>query len=140
MAVLRIKCSKKPLLTMVRSKQWTKKMVYILLANKAYKYKNGRSRIVYIGTTAQGAGRPAASAVNKAAEAFGTLRGVKRLEAHIVTCSRRKALQSWLYLESALLHTFRKEYFELPKYNKQKGRPSELFKRSALEKLILQFE
>ena len=52
MAVLRIKSSKKPLLTVVRSKQWTRKMVYLLLANKAYKYKNGRSRIIYIGTTA----------------------------------------------------------------------------------------
>lgn len=140
MAVLRIKCSKKPLLTVVRSKQWTRKMVYVLLASKAYKYKNGRSRIVYIGTTAQGAGRPAASAVNKASEAFGTLHGVKTIEVHIVTCSRRKALQSWLHLESALLYTFRKEYFEPPKYNKQRGSHSNLFRRSALEKLILQFE
>ena len=140
MAVLRIKCSKKPLLTVVRSKQWTRKMVYLLLANKTCKYKNGRSRIVYIGTTAQGAGRPAASAVNKASEAFGSLHGVKKIEVHIVTCSRRKALQSWLHLESALLYTFRKEYFELPKYNKQRGSRSDLFRRSALENLILQFE
>jgi hypothetical protein len=140
MGVLRIKFTKKPLLTVVRSKQWTRKMVYLLLANKAYKYKNGRSRIIYIGTTSQGAGRPAASAVNKASEAFGTLHGVKKIDVHIVTCSRRKALQSWLRLESTLLYTFRKEYFELPKYNKQRGSRSDLFRRSALEKLILQFE
>ena len=78
--------------------------------------------------------------MNKASEAFGTLHGVKKIEVYIVTCSRRKALQSWLYLESALLYTFRKEYFELPKYNKQRGSHSDLFRRSALEKVILQFE
>jgi hypothetical protein len=139
MAALKIKCSKKPLLTVTRSKHWTRKMVYLLLANKAYKYKNGRSRIVYIGTTAQGAGRPATSAVDKASEAFANLHGVKTIEVHIVTCSRRKATQSWKELESALLYTFRNLYFELPTYNKQRGRESKFFKRSALEKSILQF-
>ncbi len=29
-------------------------MVYILLANKLYKYKNRRSRVIYIGTTGKG--------------------------------------------------------------------------------------
>src|SRR5579872_5008522 len=117
MPVLRVKCSKKPLLTVVRSKQWIPKMVYVLLANKAYKYKNGRSRIIYIGTTGQGAGRPAASAVDKASEAFFNLHGVKKIDVHIVTCSARKAMRTWLHLESALLHTFRNLYFELPTYN-----------------------
>lgn len=142
MSVLRIKSSKKPLLTVVRSKQWNKKMVYVLLANKAHKYTNGRSRIVYIGTTKKGAGRPATSAVDKASEAFKKLHGVKTIEVYIVTCSRRKAMASWKYLESALLYTFRKEYFQLPKFNKQRGSKdaSELFRRSALEKVIFQFE
>ena len=54
MSALRIKCSKTPLLTVVRSKQWNKKMVYILLSSKQHKYRNGRSRIVYIGTTKKG--------------------------------------------------------------------------------------
>jgi hypothetical protein len=140
MAVLKIKCSKKPLLTVVRSKQWTRKMVYILLSSKRYKYKNGRSRIVYIGTTAQGAGRPAASAVDKASEAFANLHGVKTIEVHIVTCSRRRATRSWEYLEAALLDAFRNMYFELPRYNKQKGYPApKFFRRSALEKVIGQF-
>lgn len=136
MRALQIKCSKKPLLTVVRSKHWTRKMVYVLLANKAYKYKNGKSRIIYIGTTAQGAGRPATSAVDKASEAFADLHGVKTIEVHIVTCGRRKATRSWEELESALLHTFRNLYFELPKYNKQRGGPSKFFKRTALEKSI----
>lgn len=139
MSVLKIKCSKKPLLTVVRSRHWTRKMVYVLLANKAYKYKNGRSRIVYIGTTAQGAGRPATSAVDKASAAFANLHGVKTIEVHIVTCSRRQRTRSWKHLESALLYTFRNLYFELPKYNKQRGADSKLFKRTALEKSIQQF-
>jgi len=139
MRALQIKCSKKPLLSVVRSRHWTRKMVYVLLANKAYKYKNGRSRIIYIGTTARGAGRPATSAVDKASEAFADLHGVKTIDVHIVTCGKRKATRSWEELESALLHTFRNLYFELPKYNKQKGGASKFFKRNALEKSIQKF-
>jgi hypothetical protein len=143
MRALRIKSSKKSLLTVERSKQWNRRMVYILVANKTYKYKNGRSPIVYIGTTGKGAGRPATSAVDKASEAFADLHGVKRIEVYIVTCSRRKAMKTWLHLESALLYTFRNLYFELPTYNKKKGSAKHtkdrFFRRSALENVILQF-
>jgi hypothetical protein len=114
-------------------------MVYSLLANKPYKYENGRSRIIYIGTTGKGAGRPAASAVDKASEAFANLHGVKRIEVHIVTCNRRQRTRTWEELESALLHTFRNLYFELPRYNKQRGSESRFFKRSALENSIQKF-
>src|ERR1700730_9357188 len=74
-------------------------MVYILVANKPYKYPNGkrRSRIIYIGTTRKGAGRPATSAVNKASEAF-ELRGVKTIDAHIVTCCGREAVRTLLHV------------------------------------------
>jgi hypothetical protein len=142
MPALRIKCSKTPLLTVVRSKQWNKKMVYILLSNRQHKYRNGKSRIVYIGTTKKGAGRPATSAVDKASEAFAKLHGVKRIDAHIVTCKRRKAMKTWEHLETALLHTFRNLYFELPIYNKKRSVPSKdgLFKRKALETLVQNFE
>lgn len=63
---LKVRPPKQALLTLTRSRQWTDKMVYILVANKSHKYRNGRSRIFYIGTTKKGADRPAASAVNKA--------------------------------------------------------------------------
>ncbi len=54
-------------------------MVYILIANKSYKYDSGvRSHIIYIGTTGKGAHRPATSAVDKASEAFKDLRGRQR--------------------------------------------------------------
>ena len=51
--LMRIKI-KKSLLTSTRSYQWTDKMVYILAANKYLKSNNGRSRVIYIGTTETG--------------------------------------------------------------------------------------
>src|SRR5258708_2959669 len=96
---LKIKDSKTPLLTVTRSSQWSDRMVYILASNKDFKYRNGRSRIIYIGTTKKGAGRPAASAVNMASQAFGKLRGVKTIDVHIATCRPRRNLQTWKHLE-----------------------------------------
>jgi hypothetical protein len=116
-------------------------MVYILAANKYFKYRNGRSRIIYIGTTKKGAGRPAASAVDKASQAFGTLRGVKTIEVHITTCRPRRHLKTWKYLEAALLDTFWNRYHELPKYNKVRPKPrAGLFVTNALAKLIDRFD
>lgn len=120
-------------------------MVYILVANKSYKYPSGRrSRIVYIGTTGKGAQRPATSAVQKASEAFGELRGVKTIETHIATCRGRKRMKTWEHLESALLATFSALHYKLPTYNKRKGsmvfmEDVRLFRHKALQKLILQF-
>jgi len=143
MRSLRLRCPKKPLLTIERSKKIGTKMVYILAADRAQSYKNGRSFVVYIGTTGKGAKRPAASAVDKASQAFGVLHGVKTIRVHTVTCNSRKAMKTWLHLESALLSTFRNLYFELPTYNRKGGlrkhAQDRLFRRSALEKLILRF-
>ena len=120
-------------------------MVYILVANKSYKYDSGvRSHIIYIGTTGKGAHRPATSAVDKASEAFKDLRGVKEIKVHIASCRGRRAMMTWEHLESALLATFRHVHWELPKYNKRKGsfkRVGDIrhFRTKALEKLLLQF-
>jgi hypothetical protein len=115
-------------------------MVYILAANKFHKYKNGRSRILYIGTTKKGGNRPAASAVNKASEAFYKLRGVRTIDVHIVTCAPHKAMQTWKRLESALLDVFRNKYFQLPRYNKVRPIAREgLFSTKALDKIIREF-
>jgi hypothetical protein len=142
MRKLKIKCSKTALLTVTRSKQWKPRMVYILAANKFFKYKSGYwSRIIYIGTTGKGAGRPATSAVNKASQAFGKLYGVKTIEVHIATCGGLKPLKTWKLLESALIHTFFTRYFKLPEYNKAKPKHKDgLFSSKALESLIRQFE
>jgi hypothetical protein len=145
MGVLRIRCSKKPLLTVHRSTRWKRRMVYILAANKSYTYNSGRrSRIIYIGTTGKGARRPATSAVDKASEAFSGLRGVREIGVYVATCRGRQAMKTWEHFESALLATFRELHFELPKYNKRKGsvnHPEDihLFRDKALQKVILQF-
>lgn len=145
MRALRVKCSKNPLLTVERSGQWKPRMVYILVANKSYTYKSGRrSRIIYIGTTGKGAVRPANSAVSKASQAFGKLRGVKTIEVHIATCRGRKRMKTWQHLESALLATFMGLHFELPVYNKKKGsirfaEDISLFRPTSLQKLISRF-
>jgi len=138
---LKVRPSKQALLSIKRSHQWTDKMVYILAANKPHKYSNGRSHILYIGTTKKGADRPAASAVNKASEAFYKLRGVKTIDVHIVTCAPRKAMQTWKRLESALLDLFRNKYFQLPRYNKVRPTSTEgLFSTKALAKIIAKFD
>lgn len=119
-------------------------MVYLLVANKAFKYRDGRrSRIVYIGTTGKGAGRPATSAVNKASEAF-ELHGFKTIDVYIVTSAKRQAVKTWQHLEAALLAVFRERYWKLPPYNRKKGsvRFAEdvaLFRQRALEKILLRF-
>jgi hypothetical protein len=144
---LRVKCSPEPMLTVKRSKQWskTKRMVYILTAKKPQKYPYGRSCIIYIGTTGKGTQRPAVSAVTKASEAFRKLRGVKEIEAYIVTSGTRQSVRTWEHLESSLLAIFVGRYHHLPWYNKRRGsiRYAEdvtLFKRKALEQIVLKFQ
>ena len=146
MRALKIKCSKTALLSVQRSSRWNNRMVYILLANKAFKYASGRrSRIIYIGTTGKGAGRPAASAVDKASDAFSDLHGVKTIDVHIATCRGRKRMKTWEHLESALLATFRDLHYELPIYNKRKGSVRFIedirhFRPKALQELVKRFE
>lgn len=145
MRALSITVTKDSLLTIRRSKRWKKRMVYILVANKSFKYDSGeRSYIVYIGTTSKGGRRPATSAIDKASEAFSELRGVKEIKVHIATSKGRKAVRTWEHLESALLATFRSLYWELPKYNKKKGSITNtddisLFRNKALRKILRQF-
>jgi hypothetical protein len=145
MRVLQLSCTKNPLLIVQKSSRWKKKMVYILVADKSYKYNSGRrSHIIYIGTTGKGVHRPAASAVEKASDAFSELRGVKKIGVHVATCRGRKRIRTWEDLESALLATFRELYWGLPKYNKRRGSVDNiedihLFRLKALQKLILQF-
>jgi hypothetical protein len=144
---LKIRSSKTALLTLTRSPRWSDRMVYILTANKHLRYRDrdsrtvGRSKILYIGTTKKGAGRPAASAVSKASDVFYHLHGVRTIDVHIVTCTTHNKKQTWKKLEAALLDAFRHRYFQLPKYNKVRPKPVEgLFSSNALQKLIARFE
>lgn len=145
MRALSIRVTKDSLLTIRRSRRWKKRMVYILIANKSFKYKSGRkSTIIYIGTTGKGGNRPATSAIEKASDAFSELHGVKEIKVHIATSKGRKAVRTWEHLESALLATFMDLHWGLPKYNKKKGSIKytddiSLFRNRALRKMILQF-
>jgi hypothetical protein len=146
MRKLKIRPSKAALLTLTRG-HWSDRMVYILTANKHQRYRDkdsktvGRSKIIYIGTTKKGAGRPASSAVNKASEVFYHLHGVRTIDVHVVTCAAHGRKQTWKKLEAALVDAFRQKYLQLPKYNKVRPRPIEgLFSPNALRKLITRFE
>jgi hypothetical protein len=145
MRALSIRVTKDSLLTIRRSGRWKKRMVYILVANKSFRYKSGRkSTIIYIGTTGKGGNRPATSAIDKASDAFSELHGVKEIKVHIATTKGRKAMKTWEHLESALLATFMDLHWGLPKYNKKKGSIKytdeiSLFRNRALRKMILQF-
>ena len=66
-------------------------MVYILAVNKYLPYENGRSKILYQGTTKKGAGRPA---VNKASDVYYKLHGGKTIDVQIATCAKRNKVQT----------------------------------------------
>lgn len=139
MSTLKMKRSKRPSLTLLRSRQWDKKkMAYILVADKSYRTTSGlRSRVIYIGTTAKGAGRPAASAVDKASQVFYKARGVRTIDVYLVTCQGKQATATWRLLEAALIHTFWNIHHQIPTYNKKKpAHVDGTFGQRALEKII----
>jgi hypothetical protein len=119
---LRVRVSKESALTIDRSRMWKKRLVYILVANKKFKYRSGRrSHILYIGTTGKGARRPAASAVAKAMAIFGDVRGVKQIGVYLLNSDSRPSVRTWQKLESALLALFCQRYYQLPIENKRRG-------------------
>ncbi|MCX5648871.1 MAG: hypothetical protein NTX40_07225 [Planctomycetota bacterium] len=93
-----------------------KKLVYVIQAQKPWKYREGRSRVVYIGTTRKGVTRIAQSAAAKAKQVL-ELHGVRAFEVRILACAPRRNVKTWLKLERALLAVFRKEYGAPPKCN-----------------------
>jgi len=119
MSKLRVTYRWDPAMKVHRSSLWTKRMVYVLIANRAIKYLNGRSRVIYIGTTKRGERRPASSAASKSIQAFAELRGVKWTEVHLLSSERRPNTETWRLLESALLIVFRSLYGKLPYFNKR---------------------
>jgi hypothetical protein len=93
-------------------------LVYIAVANRLVKYRHGRSRIVYIGTTRAGIARIAASAASKARLLLGE-RGVKQLAFYVVTCPPRPRVRTWHKLERGLILAFREMHGQVPIGNKQ---------------------
>lgn len=92
------------------------KLAYVICADRKLSYKYGRSRIAYIGTTKTGIQRVAQSAASQADRVLG-LRGVNRFRVHVVTCSSRQKVKTWLKLERALLLAFSWRFGEIPKCN-----------------------
>lgn len=142
---LQLKGGKKPVLVIRREAILNDKLIYLAISNKRHKYPHGRSsRVVYIGTTKNGATRVAASAAGKASD-FLRQHGMKELTFFIVTCQPRKNVRTWRKMERAFLLTFRSIYGQVPLYNKQGSRMSErdefkLFSRAAIENKLKVFE
>lgn len=115
---LTVKASSSPAVTITREAVKSDKLVYIAVANKALRYPHGSSRIVYIGTTKNGAHRMAASAAAKA-QVMLELHGVKQLEFYAVTCKSRQNVRSWKKLERGLLLAFKHMFGRVPECNTQ---------------------
>jgi len=96
-------------------------LVYVHLASKKWKYRDGRdgkSRIVYIGTTEKGKDRVAESVAERAPHIL-KLHGVKTFDVRIITCKGLQNVKTWKELETALLIAFRSMYGTVPECNKQ---------------------
>lgn len=112
------------------------KCCYILAANKKISYRDGRSRIVYVGTTRKGVARVAQSVAHRSTKIL-TSWGVSSFQAHIVTCKPRKKKRSWLRLEGTVLTTFVEMFGQRPKCNKRNGRPDwDLFRKETIKRII----
>ena len=142
---LRVLPSSRPAMTVHRRILRRSKIVYVIAGKKSFKYTDGKSRIVYIGTTRKGADRIASSAANRAEEILVT-RGFREMEIYVISCSSRPGLKTWIWLERALLAVFRSRYHQLPKCNSQ-GRKlrwndklHKMFSRARLERILASFE
>lgn len=92
------------------------KLVYVAVSNKHIKYPNGSSKIVYIGTTKNGAYRIAISAAQRAYDKLYD-HGTNSLFFYVVTCTPRNGVKTWHKLERALLIRFREIFDSPPQLN-----------------------
>src|SRR5690242_10714880 len=106
-------------MSVLNTRYWRGRMVYVLRADKTQKYEKGRSRIVYIGETRKGMKRPAASAASKSLRAFRALRGVKRIDVFPVAFKGKRHVAMWEVLERDLLSMFQQMHGGIPFYNRQ---------------------
>jgi hypothetical protein len=114
--VLTVQTTPEPAVTITRQATKATELVYIAVANKAIKYPTGQSKIVYIGTTKNGAERIAASAAAKAKAMLG-IHGVTHLEFFVVTSTSQAGVKTWLKLEHGLILVFREKFGAQPQCN-----------------------
>ena len=113
-----------PTLQISKLRYWSRKnVVYILRANKPVRSPDNpelkKSRIVYIGESKQGAKRSANSLVAMSNRVFGEQRGVKQIDAHVLTFHGRQGLVARKLLEGYLLKVFEELYGDLPYCNRR---------------------
>ena len=113
---LTVQTTGKPAVTITRTATNSTELVYIAVANKRVKYPTGESKIVYIGTTKNGAERIAASAAKKAEDMLG-VHGVIHLEFFVVTSTPKRGIKAWHKLERGLLLAFREKFGTQPQCN-----------------------
>jgi hypothetical protein len=114
-------------MSIFRRRHWGRRMVYVLCADRKIrstpdrktKYRDGGSRIIYVGETRAGNKRPAGSMASRAKRCFGRLHGVRQIDVYLLTCKGVQRLNWWESLEKGLLATFRKRFGALPYYNQQ---------------------
>ncbi len=94
------------------------RVVYLLVANRPIKYRHGKSRIAYIGTTSKGLARVATSVAFRA-QAILSGYGLSTMEVHMVTCPPQRNVRTWILLERALICQFVQWFWEPPKCNAQ---------------------
>lgn len=92
------------------------KLVYVIVTDKKLRYRDGRSRIAYVGTTKNGMTRLAQSAASRTDDIL-RRRGVESFRVHVVTCRKRRNVKTWRKLERALLLAFRDKYGQVPVCN-----------------------
>jgi len=142
---LQIHLNPKEVMTVHRRILRKRKVVYLLVAKSPVKYRGGRSQIVYIGTTRKGVRRISGSAAHHAEEIMAT-RGIKVIDVFVVSCTSRSGLQTWEWLEDALIAAFRAEYEQLPKCNDQgkklkwNDELDRMFKRKKIEQVLTRFD
>lgn len=142
---LMLSLSKKPVMTLGRNALHADRLVYFLVTNKPIKYPQGKSRIVYVGTTEVGARRVASSIASRA-EGILKKPGFKKVDAYLLTYTRRIGPQEvWFKLERAILIMFLFEYGRIPFLNRVghklwPGKEFDYFSRNTLLKCIRAFE
>lgn len=116
------------------------RIVYFIITRKSNRYRWGKSRITYIGTSKRGMTRIATSAANKADELL-NWHGVRYFEMLVATCEGKQSVTTWKIFESALLLRFRERHGEVPWLNAKGKKMKETdqfryFSRKALDAIL----
>lgn len=135
-----VSLKKKPAFTVSRVSIGDDRLVYVMVADQKMKYANGRSRIVYIGTTRNGVFRLTSSIAERAEDIL-LEHGVESFDVRVVTCHPRQGVKMWHRLEQAMLVVFREQYGESPLCNndnagKNAGRVFDFFARARIERIL----